>query len=146
MSDQNFIGNSSGVAIRYKLLAFEQNIKNKERYMEKGLMERFKLYNNFLVTKSKMQEVPIEEVDAVFKRNLPSNDFEISQMINNLADYVDAETLISQLSFIKDASEIVELKKKEKEENIPVDPYNAMFKTNEIGDSNDETIQHNEEV
>lgn len=135
MSDENFVGNSSGVAIRYKLLAFEQNIKNKERYMEKGLMERFKLYNKFLSTKSKMQEIPIEEVDAIFKRNLPSNDLEISQMINNLADYVDAETLISQLSFIKDASEIVELKKKE-DESKPQDPYDLAFKNNEIGDAN----------
>lgn len=137
MSDENFVGNSSGVAIRYKLLAFEQNIKNKERYMEKGLMERFKLYNNFLVTKSKMQEIPIEEVDAVFKRNLPSNDLEISQMINNLADFVDAETLISQLSFIKDASEIVELKKKE-DESKPQDPYDLAFMNNQIGDANNE--------
>ena len=135
MSDENFVGNSSGVAIRYKLLAFEQNIKNKERYMEKGLMERFKLYNNFLVTKSKMSEVPIEEVDAIFKRNLPSNDFEISQMINNLADYVDAETLISQLSFIKDASEIIELKKKE-DEAKPKSPYDLAFENNQIGDAN----------
>lgn len=135
MSDENFVGNSSGVAIRYKLLAFEQNIKNKERYMEKGLMERFKLYNNFLTTKSKMSDVPIEEVDAVFKRNLPSNDFEISQMINNLADYVDAETLISQLSFIKDASEIIELKKKE-DEAKPKDPYDLAFNNNQIGDAN----------
>ena len=133
MSDENFVGNSSGVAIRYKLLAFEQNIKNKERYMEKGLMERFKLYNNFLITCSKMSEVPIEEVDTVFKRNLPSNDFEISQMINNLADYVDAETLISQLSFIKDASEIVELKKKE-DEDKPT--YDVTFAGNEIKDAN----------
>ena len=135
MSDNNFVGNSSGVAIRYKLLAFEQNIKNKERYMEKGLMERFKLYNNFLITKSKMNEVPIEEVDAIFKRNLPSNDLEISQMINNLGDYVDAETLVSQLSFIKNAKEIVELKKKE-DESKPQDPYNLMFANNEIGDAN----------
>lgn len=135
MSDANFVGNASGVAIRYKLLAFEQNIKNKERYMEKGLMERFELYNNFLVALSKMSEVPIEEVDAVFKRNLPSNDYEISQMINNLADYVDAETLISQLSFIKDASEIVELKKQE-DEAKPKDPYDDLFNNNQIGDSN----------
>ena len=135
MSDENFVGNSSGVAIRYKLLAFEQNIKNKERYMEKGLLERFKLYNNFLVTKSKMQDVPIEEIDTVFKRNLPSNDFEISQMINNLADFVDAETLISQLSFIKDASEIVELKKQE-EKNKPKNPYDLAFSNNEIPDVN----------
>lgn len=148
MSDENFVGNSSGVAIRYKLLAFEQNIKNKERYMEKGLMERFKLYNKFLATKSKMQEIPIEEVDATFKRNLPSNDLEISQMINNLGDYVDAETLISQLSFIKDASEIVELKKAE-DEAKPQDPYNLMFGNNEIADANngtDNNVATNEEV
>lgn len=135
MSDVNFVGNSSGVAIRYKLLAFEQNIKNKERYMEKGLMERFKLYNNFLVTCSKMEEVPVEEVDAVFKRNLPSNDFETSQMINNLADFVSAETLISQLSFVKDASEEVELKRKE-DEAKPKDPYDLAFANNQIGDAN----------
>lgn len=135
MSDVNFVGNSSGVAIRYKLLAFEQNIKNKERYMEKGLMERFELYNNYLYALSKMEIVPIEEVDAIFKRNLPSNDFEISQMINNLADYVDAETLISQLSFIKDASEIVELKKVE-EESKPKPNYDFNFENNEINDIN----------
>lgn len=135
MSDENFVGNSSGVAIRYKLLAFEQNVKNKERYMEKGLMERFELYNNYLVAISKMSEVPLEEVDAVFTRNLPSNDYEVSQMINNLADFVDSETLISQLSFIKDASEIVEAKKKE-DEDKPKDPYDDLFKDNQIGDAN----------
>lgn len=138
MSDQNFVGNSSGVAIRYKLLTFEQNIKNKERYMEKGLMERFKLYNNYLVAISKMSKVPVEEVDAVFKRNLPSNDYETSQMINNLADFVDAETLISQLSFIKDASEIVELKKAEDESKI-TDPYDQSFIDNQIVDANNGT-------
>lgn len=141
MSDNNFVGNSSGVAIRYKLLAFEQNIKNKERYMEKGLMERFKLYNNFLTTRSKMRKVPVEEVDAVFKRNLPSNDLEISQMINNLTDHVDTETLISQLSFVKDASEIVEAKKKE-DEAKPKSPYDSLFGSNQIGDANNETKEN----
>lgn len=144
MSDVNFVGNSSGVAIRYKLLAFEQNIKNKERYFEKGLMERFELYNKFLVTRSKMQEVPIEDVDAVFKRNLPSNDFEISQMINNLVDVLPAETLISQLSFVKDASEEVELKKQE-DEAKPKDPYDLAFANNQIGDANEENTSEDME-
>ena len=144
MSDVNFVGNSSGVAIRYKLLAFEQNIKNKERYMEKGLMERFKLYNNFLFTKSKMQEIPVEEVDAVFKRNLPSNDLETSQIINNLADFIDRETLIGQVSFVKDASEIVELKAKEDEEQ-PKAKYDEDFSNNEIPDANENTSVVDEE-
>lgn len=145
MSDQNFVGNSSGVAIRYKLLSFEQNIKNKERYMEKGLMERFKLYNNFLMTKSQMEEVPTEEVDAIFKRNLPSNDLEISQMINNLSDVVDTETLISQLSFIKDASDIIEAKKKE-DESKPQDPYASLFAGNEIPDANAEDKEEDKDT
>jgi SPP1 family phage portal protein len=145
MSDNNFVGNSSGVAIRYKLLAFEQNIKNKERYMEKGLMERFKLYNNFLITKSQMAEVPVEEVDAIFKRNLPSNDLEISQMINNLADFVDAETLIGQLSFIKDASEIVEAKQKE-DEAKPKPAYDMAFANNEIQDANNIVEEDTENI
>ena len=135
MSDVNFVGNSSGVAIRYKLLSFEQNIKNKERYMEKGLKERFKLYNNFLVANSKMAQVPLENIDVVFKRNLPSNDFEISQMINNLSDVVDTETLIQQLSFVKDASEVIEAKKKEDEDKS--EPTIPAFMNNEIPDAND---------
>ena len=139
MSDENFVGNSSGVAIRYKLLAFEQNVKNKERYMEKGLMERFKLYNHFLFTQSKMAEVPVEEVDAVFKRNLPSNDFEISQMINNLADLLDKETALAQLSFIKNAKEIIERKAKEDEEQ-PKPAYDDAFNKNQITDANSEPI------
>ena len=147
MSDENFVGNSSGVAIRYKLLAFEQNIKNKERYMEKGLMERFKLYNNFLITKSQMGEVPVEEVDAVFKRNLPSNDFEISQMINNLSDVLPTETLVSQLSFVKDASEEVEAKKKE-DESKPKSPFELAFANNEIDDANnvDPNVEEEQDI
>lgn len=144
MSDENFVGNSSGVAIRYKLLAFEQNIKNKERYMEKGLKERFKLYGTFLNVISKSGEIPIEEVDVMFKRNLPSNDFETSQMINNLSDVIDSETLISQLSFVKDASDIIEAKKKE-DEDKPKSPYDMMFAGNEIEDANNKSTDEVDE-
>jgi len=109
LSDREFMGNSSGVAIRYKLLLFEQNIANKERYFTSGLMKRFELYNNFLCTASRMEKVPITEVTAVFTRNLPQNDFETSQMINNLLGIVDTETLVSQLSFVDDASETIQV-------------------------------------
>jgi len=117
MSDEKFSGNSSGVALRFKLLPFEQFTKNKERYFEKGLMERFELYNNFLSTASRMQTIPIYEVDAVFKRNLPTNDFETSNMIKNLQGIIDNEMLISQLSFVKDASDVIQ-KTKDSKENV----------------------------
>lgn len=135
MSDEKFAGDSSGVAIRYKLLAFEQAVKNKERFFEKGLMKRFELYSHFLSVKSKMKEVSKEDVDAVFKRNLPSNDYETSQMITNLDGIIDRELLASQLSFVKDASETVEIAEKEDSEAMKDDDYNA----NEFGNNVDES-------
>ena len=136
LADENFANNSSGVAISYKLLAFDQNIKNKERYFERGLMERFRLYNNFLNTKSSMSIVPTEEVDAIFKRNLPRNDYETSQMILNLQGIVDKELLVSQLSFVRDSKETVELAAKEDETTLE---SAAEFAKNEIKDANNGT-------
>lgn len=146
MSDENFVGNASGVALRYKLLTFEQMVKNKERFFEKSLMERFHLYNNFLIRKSKMTEVPVEEVDAVFKRNLPSNDFETSQMILNLRGIVDDELLVSQLSFVDDASETVRIAKEEAGKENADDEYNSANFGKGVGDMNDTNKPADEDV
>jgi len=65
-------------------------------------------------------------------------------MINNLADYVDRETLISQLSFVKDASEIVAYKEEEdKKEQEKADERNP-FLQNEIPDANEEQSEESE--
>lgn len=120
MSDENFVGNSSGVAIRFKLLLFEQNVSNKERYFEKGLVERFQLYNTYLTNIKRSAEIPAYEIDVLFKRNLPQNDLEVSTMIANLSPYVDDETLVERLSFIDNAKEVVERNKKEDEEKQKV--------------------------
>ena len=125
MSDENFVGNASGVALKYKLLTFEQNTKNKERYFEKGLKERFAMYTHFLSLKSQMQEIPIEDVDAIFVRNLPANDYETSQMINNLVGTVDKKLLVSQLSFVQDAEETVELAEEESNNQTKDNEYAA---------------------
>ena len=64
-------------------------------------------------------------------------------MINNLSDMLSAETLVSQLSFVKDASEEVEIKRKE-DEAKPSDPYEDAFKSTEIGDANiEEDLEEN---
>ena len=139
MSDENFVGNASGVALRYKLLTFEQSTKTKERFFEKGLLERFKLYSDFLHMKSAMPEIEISDVDAVFTRNLPSNDLETAQMINYLLDVVDKETLVSRLSFVKDASEVVEAVEAEKEKSAPANNYAG----NEFGSTPQERANDN---
>lgn len=104
LSDQNFVGNSSGVALSYKLLAFEETTKTRERHMEKGLKKRLRLYWHFQNTLKNLPVTPeISEVDVIFNRALPKNDYETSQMINNLNGIVKPEILVKQLSFVDNA-------------------------------------------
>lgn len=116
LSDESFGNNLSGVAIKYKLMGFEQHVRNKERYFSKTLKKRFELYNAFLTTRGSMEYVPVHRVDIVFTRNLPVNELEVSKMINNLNGIATAETLLSQLSFVSDPKEEAALASKERAE------------------------------
>ena len=105
LSDESFGNNLSGVAIKYKLMGFEQHIRNKERYFTKALKKRFVLYNNYMSLKGSMGFVPIHKVEIIFTRNMPVNELEISKMISNLKGIATSETLLSQLSFVGDPEE-----------------------------------------
>jgi SPP1 family phage portal protein len=139
MSDENFVGNSSGVAIRYKLLAFEQSVKHKERYFEKGLLERVELYNNYLASINASKEIELYNISLVFKRNLPQNDLETSQMVNNLSHLVDDETLVGQLSFVEDASKSVELNREEEKGKYSFE--SPQFGTGELTENTEEETE-----
>ena len=114
LSDESFGNNLSGVAIKYKLMGLEQHVRNKERLFTKGLKERFHMYNTYLSLKGSMQHVPVHRVDITFNRNLPVNELEISEMVNNLRDLVTNETLLAQLSFVSDPKEEADLSLKER--------------------------------
>ena len=114
LSDENFGNNTSGVAIKYKLLVFEQLTLGKERLFEQGLRERFKMYMHFFEVKANMQSVPVYEVDIHFKRNLPANELELSQIVGNLCGTVSTETLLGILPFVCDAKEEAKLAAEEK--------------------------------
>lgn len=104
LSDQNFVGNSSGVALSYKLLAFEEITKTRERHMEKGLKKRLRLYWNFKNRLAlRKANGDINKVDVIFNRALPKNDYETSQMVNNLSGIIKPEILVKQLSFVDNA-------------------------------------------
>lgn len=114
LSDQTFGTNLSGVAIKYKLMGFEQHVRNKERYFSKSLKRRFELYTNFLSLKGAMEYVPIHRIGVVFTRNLPVNELEVSQMVQNLSGIATSETLLSQLSFVDDAKDEAQRAAKER--------------------------------
>lgn len=144
LSDEKFVGNSSGVAIRYKLFVFEQHTLNKERYFERGLLERFRLINNYLYFNSKaINTDELWRIDAVFKRNLPQNDLETSQMNQNLKGEVSHETRIKQLSFVDDVKAEIEAVNAE---NLKAfNQEQAQFGTDQPSANGEEKINNNEE-
>jgi hypothetical protein len=76
-------------------------------------MERLEIYNNYLQSISKGTKLEIYKVDAVFKRTLPQNLLEISQIVNNLRGIVDDETLVSQIPFVENPKDSIEKAKEE---------------------------------
>lgn len=100
LSDQQFLGNASGVAIRYKMYGCENLVNNKERFFKKGLQRRIELIFNILNLKG--NAFSWQDVEIVFHRNLPVNDLEIAQMVSQLQNIVSTETLLTQLPFVDD--------------------------------------------
>lgn len=107
LSDQRFAGNSSGQALKLKLLAMDQMARNKMGQMEQGLKERLALYSHWLQVKGEMGPLSAEDVDVVFTVNLPVNEAEQVELVTRLRGMVDEQTLLGQLWFIKDPAEAV---------------------------------------
>lgn len=140
MSDENFAGNSSGVALAYKILPFELLAKTKESFYEEALKKRFKLYNKFFQKFNAMSEIDVDELDIKFTRGLPKNDLEMAQIISILQGHVTNKTLIAGLSFVKDANEEDELVKEEqqKENNQKKEMFKNAGNFDEENENNKE--------
>ena len=117
MSDESFGGNASGVAMRYKLLGFEQITKIKERYFREGLKERLRLLCSWLDFTGKAH-VDSTGISIQFTRALPVNEVEQAQLVSELRDVVPLETLLGQLPFIDDPEAAAE-KVREKQNGFP---------------------------
>ena len=117
MTDEQFAGNSSGVAMKYKLLGLEQLTKIKERWFREGLRWRLRLFSAFLGLKGK-QILDADSVQMMFRRSLPVNDLEIAQMVQMLSGLVPAKMLLGQVPFIEDVTQAFDELQEEKQANI----------------------------
>ena len=117
LSDVNFSGNASGVAMRYKLFMLEQLIANKERWFREALRERLRAFNNFLSVKG-AAEVDVEGVQMIFQRALPVNDLEVAQTLSVYAGsgIVPEKMLMAQVPFIDNADEAAEMIQQQRDE------------------------------
>lgn len=122
MSDEQFANNASGVAIRYKILAFENQTAKKERKFKKGLQRRLELINNILSITGKAYL----DTQIIFTRNLPVNELEIAQEVNMLRGLVSNKTLLAQLPFVDDIETELEQIQEETEQTASLYSFGSV--------------------
>lgn len=129
LSDENFAGNLSGVAIRFKLFGLETKCIIKERKMEKAIRELFRV----IVAPLRVltgHEPDVLNLKLEFTRNVPNNITEIVDTVTKLDGKVDKETLLALLPFIDNPKEVLEKLKMdieaEKKTTDPYSPANVM--------------------
>ena len=105
ISDENF-GTSSGIALKYKLLAMSNLAKTKERKFTAGMNRRYKLI--FSNPVSGMKKDDWVKIRYQFTLNYPANLLEESQIAGNLAGIVSQETQLKVLSVVDNVQQEIE--------------------------------------
>lgn len=123
LTDENFVGNSSGVAMKYKLLGFEQLGRIKERYFKKGLRERLKLIENIEGTRA--NNIKCSDIDISMKRSLPVDNELLAKIANETDGFLSWETRIKNYDPEIDIEE--ERKRLEEEKKRSIEEQQKMF-------------------
>lgn len=107
-------GTASGVAMKYKLLGFENKASSIAANMTKALQKRIELICEILGMVE--GESMWRDVEITFTRNLPIDMAETANTVNALRGLVSDATLLSYLPFVADVDRELEVLKAEQEE------------------------------
>ena len=110
ISDENF-GTSSGIALKYKLLAMSNLAKTKERKFTSGMNRRYMLI--FSNPVSGMKKDDWMKLHFRFTQNVPANLLDEAQIAAQLSGIVSEETQLSVLSIVDDVKAEIERKEAE---------------------------------
>lgn len=133
ISDENF-GASSGIALKYKLLAMSNLAKTKERKFTSGMNRRYKVI--FSNPASGMKADAWVGIKYQFTQNYPANILEESQIAGNLSGITSQETQLKILSIVDNVPE--ELDRISKEQDSM--EYSTDYPTNRTAVMDDELL------
>ena len=137
-NDDKFMA-QSGIAMRYKLVGFENAASAIESNMKKALQRRLELISAILGLIGSTNEELWREAQITFTRNLPSDLTQTVQIVNQLRGIVSQETLLTLLPFVQDVDEEMERVKAEKEESM------ELYSFGEVDDDEGRTEKAPEE-
>ena len=144
LTDANFAGQASGVALEYKLLGLEMLTKTKERHYRQGLRKRIKLYCNFLGLKQ--ISIDAGEIVPTFTRALPKNLQELAGIVSMLQNRVSEKTLLNLLPFVEDPDGEIKAVQDQKEESVRLQQESFNIRPNTPPDIDDEDETDEEEA
>lgn len=136
LTDENFVGNASGVAMKYKLLGFEQLGKTKERYFKKGLRQRLKLMAN--IENIRAKNIDVKTIDITMKRSLPVDDELLARIAQETDGFISWETRVQRFDSEIDIEE--ERKRLEEERQKSLEETQKAFGSYEFKEENEDDI------
>lgn len=111
LSDQNFAGNASGVALQYKLWGIEQVRSAKEQAFTDGILALLQALAGGLATLGR----PVSfRAKPAFYKNLPQDAAALSETLLSLSPLLSRRTILERLPYVDDPVE--EERRKEQEE------------------------------
>ena len=110
--DEHFSA-QTGIALRYKLVGFDDVSKDMMNRFEKALRKRIELFAS--INKLQGGDASWRDAEIIFTQNVPVDEQAEATLINSLWGKVPKEDLIGKLPFIKDAKAAIEQVNKENE-------------------------------
>jgi len=124
-NDDKFMA-QSGIAMRYKLVGFENAASAIESNMKKALQRRLELICSILGLIGGQSEELWREAQITFTRNLPADLTQTVQIVNQLRGIVSQETLLTLLPFVQNVDEEMERVRQEKEESMELYNFSSL--------------------
>lgn len=140
LTDENFVGNASGIAMKYKLFGLEQLGKTKERYFKKGLRQRLKLINN--INNIKAKGFDLNSIDITMKRSLPVDDELLARIAKETEGFISWETRVKAYNPEIDVDK--ERKRLEEENQKKIELQQKAFGSYNFKTGNDDTNKDGE--
>ena len=116
MNDENFAGNISGEAMKYKLFGLLQLLATKQRYLTRGIRQRLQLMQNLLVFKGQQTDASGATISIV--PNIPVNMTDIISNIKSAEGIIPQIVALGWLPGTNDPKELVDMLDQEKQKAI----------------------------
>lgn len=141
LNDEAFAGNSSGVAMQYKLLPMRNLAMNKERKFTQSLRQLYKLLFSVGTVLSDSKQDAWQDLSFKFSQNIPANLADEAATAKNLEGITSKETQLSALSIVDDPKEEINRMEKEQADSIK----NSLEATGNLTDQQKAGVNGGEE-